>query len=241
MQKRAEHTGEALLLAAAAVFTRVGYAHARLETIVTEADVSKGALYHHFGSKEQLARAVIEAGSARFHIARRPFLTSEITAFESLIGISCLLLDPAVNDPIVQAAFRLITEIPDRPGARTPLLAAWSSDCRELARRAITDGDLRDEDPDAVALLLTNTFAGVRLLAAATGHTDDLPVRVAAAWDLLLPGLVDATKLDHSRQLVTRQVARVIDRGTTTQPSPLTMRPSRRPARPPGVLYASSG
>ncbi|WP_016881513.1 MULTISPECIES: TetR/AcrR family transcriptional regulator [unclassified Rhodococcus (in: high G+C Gram-positive bacteria)] len=218
MQKRAEITREALLLAAAAVFTRVGYADARLNTITTRAQVSKGALYDHFSSKEELARAVIEAGSTRFQIACRPFLTSRIPAFKALIGISCLLVDPAVNDTMVRATFRLLTEIPDRPGAETTLLPTWLSHYRELARRALTEGDLRDEDPDAVALLLVDTLAGARILAAATGHLDDLPVRVAATWDLLLPGLVDATKLDHFRELVTRQVARVGDRGTPPQP-----------------------
>ncbi|MFC9768862.1 TetR family transcriptional regulator [Rhodococcus jostii] len=211
MQKRAEITRTALLLAAAAVFTRVGYAHARLDTITTSAHVSKGALYDHFGSKANLARAVIDAGSARFQIARSPILTSRIPAFEALIRISCTLVDPAVNEASVRATFRLIPEIPDPPAT---LLATWLSDYRELARRAITEGDLRDEDPDAVAQLLVDTLAGVRLLAAATGRLDDLPVRLAATWVLLLPGLVDATKVDYFRELVTRQVAQVGDRGT---------------------------
>ncbi|MFC9838769.1 TetR family transcriptional regulator [Rhodococcus sp. NPDC127530] len=219
MQKRAEITREALLRAAATVFTGVGYADARLDTITTDAQVSKGALYDHFGSKEALACAVIESGSARFQIACGPFLASRIPAVDALIGISCLLLDPAVNDPMVAATFRLLTQIPDRPGSETTLLAAWLSDYRELARRALTEGDLRDEDPDAVALLLVETLAGVRLLAAATGHLDDLPVRLATAWDLLLPGLVDPPKLDYFRGFVTRQVARVVDRGTAPHPS----------------------
>ena len=219
MQKRAEITRTALLLAAASVFTRVGYAQARLNTITTSAHVSKGALYDHFGSKEDLARAVIDAGSARFQIARSPLLSSRIPAFEALLGISCTLVDPVVNDATVRATFRLITEIPDRAGAGTTLLAAWLSDYRELARRAITEGDLRDEDPDAVAQLLVDTLAGVRVLAAATGRLDDLPVRVAATWDLLLPGLVDPTKLGYFRRLVTRQVARAGDRGTPPPPS----------------------
>jgi AcrR family transcriptional regulator len=207
MQKRAENTREALLRAAATEFIRVNYAHARLNTITADAQVSKGALYDHFTSKEDLARAVIEAGSARFAVACRPFLTSPIPAVEALIGISCLLLDPTVNDTTVQATFRLLTQIPDRPGPDTTLLATWLSDYRELARRAGTEGDLRDEDPDTVALLLVETLAGVRLLAAATGHLDDLPVRLATAWDLLLPGLVDATTLDYLRAFVARQVA----------------------------------
>ena len=220
MQKRAEVTRAALLQAAAVVFARVGYARARLNTITTSAHVSKGALYDHFNSKEELARAVIDAGSARFTIACNPFRTSHIPAFEALIGISCTLLDPVVNDATVRAAFRLITEVPDRPDTGTPLLTTWLSDYQQLARRAIAEGDLHQDDPDAIALLLVETLSGARLLAAATGHLDDLPVRLTTTWHLLLPGLVGPTSIDYFRQLLTRQIARVGHRGTTPPPAP---------------------
>ncbi|WP_260850833.1 TetR/AcrR family transcriptional regulator [Rhodococcus sp. WB9] len=193
-------------------------------------------MYGRFRSKEELARAVIGAGDARFRTARSPFLTFRIPAFEALIGISCLLLDPAVNDAVVQAAFRLISEIRDHSGTDTPLLAAWLSDYRELARRAVTEGDLRGDDPDAVALLLVETLAGVRLLAAVTGHSDDLPARLTTAWELLLPGLVDDTKLEYFRELVPRQVAHIGDRSTPPR--------QRRPERgvgPHPIVVAATG
>ncbi|NDV10224.1 TetR/AcrR family transcriptional regulator [Rhodococcus sp. IEGM 248] len=231
MQKRAEVTGAALLRAAAAVFIRAGYAHARLNTIITEAHVSKGALYDHFGSKEELARAVIAAGNTGFKSACDPFLTSGIPAVEALIGISCLLLDPAVNDTMVQATFRLITDIGDRPATGTTLLGTWLSDYQHLVRRAIAEGDLREEDPDTLAHLLVEAFTGIHLVVAATGRSDDLPTQLTSTWDLLLPCLVDATKLDHSRSLVTRQVARFGDHRTPRPPpsSPSTCdRPTNR-------------
>ncbi|MDF3312620.1 hypothetical protein P3H15_47635 [Rhodococcus sp. T2V] len=62
-----------------------------------------------------------------------------------------------------------------------------------------------------------DTLVGVRVLAAATDRSADLPVRLVTAWDLLLPGLVDPTKLDYFHELVTRQVAAVSDRGTPPQ------------------------
>lgn len=42
------------------LFGRLGYAQAATEEIVARAGVTRGALYHHFGTKEGLFRAVLE-------------------------------------------------------------------------------------------------------------------------------------------------------------------------------------
>lgn len=57
-QQRAEETRNWILQAAAKVFTRDGYGEASMDDVVAEAGVSKGALYHHFPSKEQLFQAL---------------------------------------------------------------------------------------------------------------------------------------------------------------------------------------
>ncbi|MEJ8643270.1 TetR family transcriptional regulator [Streptomyces sp. MS1.HAVA.3] len=54
-------TRRAILEAAAVVFEERGYGAAKLTDIVTLAHVTKGALYFHFDSKEDLAQAVIDA------------------------------------------------------------------------------------------------------------------------------------------------------------------------------------
>jgi AcrR family transcriptional regulator len=60
-QERAVRTRRAVVEAAAAVFAEHGYAAATIAEILERADVTKGALYFHFGSKEALARGVIDA------------------------------------------------------------------------------------------------------------------------------------------------------------------------------------
>ena len=50
----------ALLEAAFAVFSRRGYRATRLEEVAEAAGVTKGAIYHHFDSKEELLRRAIE-------------------------------------------------------------------------------------------------------------------------------------------------------------------------------------
>ncbi|MBW4436628.1 MAG: TetR/AcrR family transcriptional regulator [Pleurocapsa minor GSE-CHR-MK-17-07R] len=56
---QAEHTRALLIDAARELFTQHGYASTATEDIVAKAAVTRGALYHHFGSKEKLFEAVM--------------------------------------------------------------------------------------------------------------------------------------------------------------------------------------
>jgi AcrR family transcriptional regulator len=60
MAERSEETREALLAAARALFAERGFAGVGTEEIVGAARLTRGALYHHFESKEDLFRAVYE-------------------------------------------------------------------------------------------------------------------------------------------------------------------------------------
>ncbi|AHK35958.1 A-factor receptor protein (plasmid) [Rhodococcus opacus PD630] len=209
-QKRAEVTRRVLLHAAAEVFTRRGYADTKLNEILTLSPATKGALYFHYGSKEELARAVIEEGTQRFTLACTPYLHHHTPAFEAMIGVSFVTVDAALNDAVMGATFRLITEMGDYRSSETDTFATWISTYQLLARRAVDEGDmLADTDPDSVGQLLVEIFAGARLLATATDNPATLPTRTALAWDLLLPVLVTTPKVDYFRQFVVRRLPTV--------------------------------
>ena len=57
-------TRESILTAALEVFSQDGYSAARLEDIAQAAEVTRGAIYHHFGSKEELYIALVTGRSA---------------------------------------------------------------------------------------------------------------------------------------------------------------------------------
>ncbi|HLG92364.1 MAG TPA: TetR/AcrR family transcriptional regulator [Acidimicrobiales bacterium] len=59
--RHAEETRRALVEAATGLFAAAGYADTSTEEVVARAGVTRGALYHHFGSKQGLFQAVLEA------------------------------------------------------------------------------------------------------------------------------------------------------------------------------------
>ncbi len=84
-----------------ALFAELGYAQTPTEEIVRRAGVTRGALYHHFGSKEGLFHAVVAA--VQQDVAQRIVAEAEASASlwaQLLAGCRAFLkasLDPAVQ------------------------------------------------------------------------------------------------------------------------------------------------
>jgi AcrR family transcriptional regulator len=86
-QRRRELTRQTLIDAAAEVFARKGFVAASLDEIAELAGFSRGAIHHHFDSKEDLFLAVLERHNERL-----------LAAFEQRIGSAQPFpIDPAVN------------------------------------------------------------------------------------------------------------------------------------------------
>lgn len=58
--KYPEKTVEQILLVSANLFTKKGYEKTSIQDIIDELGMSKGAIYHHFKSKEEILNAVME-------------------------------------------------------------------------------------------------------------------------------------------------------------------------------------
>lgn len=64
-KEEAEITKQNLLAAGLEVFSRKGYSATRVEDIAKQANVTTGAIYHHFGGKSELYVALVEKGDAK--------------------------------------------------------------------------------------------------------------------------------------------------------------------------------
>lgn len=209
-QARAEATRDAVLTGAAEVFLRLGYANASLAEIMAQAKVTKGALYFHFGSKEELARVVIDLGIERLAVARDRLADNNAPALEVCIAYSYLVADMALRDRMVAAMLVLNHQVGDYRGTSNEnMLARFIEEHVQLAKRAVQEGDLRaDVEPESVALLLQEVTAGVHVIALGMGNLEQMPTRMERAWYHLLPSLVPDTKLGYFREFAARRARR---------------------------------
>jgi AcrR family transcriptional regulator len=99
--ERSEATRAALIQAARKLFARRGYAGVGTEEIVRCARVTRGALYHHFASKEDLFRAVFEQLEAELTNRIAAVAAAAEDPYRALSAGADAFLD-ACLDPAVQ-------------------------------------------------------------------------------------------------------------------------------------------
>ncbi|WP_344447364.1 TetR family transcriptional regulator, partial [Kitasatospora nipponensis] len=87
-QERAQRTRQLLIEAASASFDQAGFAMTGLNDVIRPTGISKGALYFHFGSKEQLAEAVMAESRAGLREAIRSARHSSDCPLQYLIDLS---------------------------------------------------------------------------------------------------------------------------------------------------------
>ncbi|OMC15754.1 TetR/AcrR family transcriptional regulator [Mycobacterium sp. SP-6446] len=215
-QVRSEATRRKILKAATDVFGEVGYAAAGWGTIIERTGMTKGALYHHFDSKESLASAIIEEGSGTLANAYRNACGSSSPGLENLLHGTFTIAEVMTSDETARAAVQLTATLSGFNEAAGNFCAASVQLMTAEARRAIAEGDLRkDLDPVVVGESIVGAMFGARLLSNAISAVDtkegvvcDLSERLIRIWELLLPGIVSEASLGYSREFLAREAMR---------------------------------
>ncbi|MFE1444598.1 ScbR family autoregulator-binding transcription factor [Streptomyces sp. NPDC058739] len=199
-QERAERTRELVVRAAAVCFDTTGFAATSLSEIVEMAEVSKGALYFHFSSKEKLAEAVIAQLGTDWREILRAARTPDGPPLQSLIDMTHALARRMHQDVVFRAGLRLCDDR-RRPGETAPVspYLTWRRTVGLALARSRRRGELLPGlDLAQAAQMLTATTAGIELLS----RQDSgwlRPRVVAGAWGALLPALVPVDRLDSFR------------------------------------------
>jgi AcrR family transcriptional regulator len=201
-QERAQATQAAIIQAAATVFAERGYARTTLDGVAVEAGVTKGALYFHFASKHDLANAVIREETQLTNERSRQVLAEGRSGLATMIRLHADFTGQLISDVVVAAGVKLTTEeLVAQLDIERPYLS-WEDVLHVLIDKAIEEGDLRpDIDPAILTRYLVGAYTGVQIVSNSLTGRDDLFERVRQMWQIVLPALVPADRLEACRKL----------------------------------------
>jgi AcrR family transcriptional regulator len=188
-QEQAARTREAIVDAAAEVFDTHGYEGAGLALILEQAGVTRGALYFHFASKEDIARELIEAQNRT--VARPREDGSE--GLQALINLTFAIARDLVSDVRVRAGVRLVIEHASFTAPVPNAYQTWIDVVRALLVEAKRRGELtRGVGPDDAARFIVGAFTGIQLTSEVLTGRKDIEERVADMWHFVLPALTNS-------------------------------------------------
>ncbi|OKI64830.1 ScbR family autoregulator-binding transcription factor [Streptomyces sp. MJM1172] len=184
-QERAVRTRRAILNAAAVVFEEHGYDAAKLSDIVNLASVTKGALYFHFDSKDDLAQAVIDAQTQE-----EPVPPAQDYKAQEFVDFGMVFCHRLRHSVLMRASARLTLEKAGRAALdHAGPYRTWT----DLHVAVLTEAKARGEllpnvDPVVPARLIVGAYAGLNMMSQVLGL--DLDEQVAALYTHVMPSVV---------------------------------------------------
>ncbi|MBF8658689.1 TetR/AcrR family transcriptional regulator [Pseudomonas putida] len=183
-----EETRATLLAIARKMFSERGYAQTSMDELTAQVQLTRGALYHHFGDKQGLLAAVVEQLDAEMDARLRAITDTADDAWEGFCKRCRAYLEMATEPPIQRIVLRDARAV---LGGASPDAQRYCVDSMQLLlANLIRQGIVAPVNPQALAALIYGSLAEAAFWIA---ETDDVMPRLAesvAALDLLLAGLL---------------------------------------------------
>jgi len=193
-QERAVRTREAVLTAAGMAFAESGFLGTSMADIFARAGVTKGALYFHFASKEELANAVIAGEEEAASQIVKDVLSTDAPPLQKAIDITFRWAMEIQSNPIARAGVRLIIEQGTYTEPMREPYLQWADIMVDLLGSAQERGELeRTVDTKAMAEFVVSAFTGAQIVSQVISAHEDLVRRIQIMWQLLLLGMLPAS------------------------------------------------
>ncbi|MFE6872384.1 ScbR family autoregulator-binding transcription factor [Kitasatospora sp. NPDC057692] len=196
-QERAVRTRATILRAAAQIFDEYGFSGSSVSRIINLAGTTQGAMYFHFRSKEDLAKAVIDEQTSDLDLPEQP------EGLRQLVRTTLYLADELQGNVLLRAGVTLAVEQGQLGLRDFSPYEMWAGQFRaelEAARRA---GELLDDVAvEEFAQVLVAAYTGSQIMSHLRTGRADLPERIVQLWWFLLPGIAPAPLVAELRAYV---------------------------------------
>ena len=178
-----------LIRAARAAFAAQGYAAASMDELTAEVGLTRGALYHNFGDKKGLLRAVIDQLDAemlaRMHVAQAQAETLWLGFLAENIAYIEMALEPEIQRIMLLDGPAVLGD-----PAGWPNQTACLRRVTDLIQTLIDEGTLKPVDAEAAALLLNGAALNASLRVAAAADPHAVLVKATEVFKQLASGLL---------------------------------------------------
>jgi TetR/AcrR family transcriptional regulator, transcriptional repressor for nem operon len=206
-ERRADTTRQRLIAAASRQFAHRPYSMVSLDEILTEAELTKGAMYFHFRSKQALVLAIIDDLTEMSRAAVTESLTRQMSGLETLIDLVFAIAVQDIQHDVTRAGVRLLETLDSTTALPPALWQSWIEFVTTLIQKAVTDGDVVDQhDPEDIAKMLVALWAGVRRISDLDQPEHYLDI-LSKTWALALPGFTNPDRIDYFTQFINRRHA----------------------------------
>ncbi|MFH5877761.1 TetR family transcriptional regulator [Arthrobacter sp. NA-172] len=158
-------TRNEILRVAAEVFARKGFEQTRMDDIIREVGLTKGAIYFHFSSKAQLAQAVVDEQKAHWLSRVQEEILSKNNPIEELRGLGEFMVRTVLSDSSAWGVVHLanqLASVKEHPGGPSPL-AAWVELVAGILQRGRASGVLTFSGaPSDTATVIVAAFDGLK-------------------------------------------------------------------------------
>ncbi|MDP3851568.1 MAG: TetR/AcrR family transcriptional regulator [Luteolibacter sp.] len=182
-KKQPQITRQAILEAAGAEFSIHGYAGSGLGSIVTRAELTKGALFHHFPDKRAMAAAWIEdhlSPALAAHWITPLELIGSLDALRAFCRTRCMELTPGdATSALVSLTAETAASDDVLGTALEHIFTHWRAALADLLERGKADGWIhRSIQPASEAAFVVSAFAGFSVTTRA--HPEENALRTCA-------------------------------------------------------------
>lgn len=187
-QERAERSRTEILDAAAAEFDAHGYAGARLDRIIERTQLTKGAVYFHFRSKQDLAQALVAEKYVQWPTIVQEVDAAGLTGVAAAREVTRRVAEVFATDTRVRAAMKLARTVMPPAPEDDPYLR-WAALIGRYLEQAVRSGELAPgSDAEAIATVAVQAFFGAYLIADERGSLDGLVADAERLWDVIARG-----------------------------------------------------
>jgi AcrR family transcriptional regulator len=184
-----EETRAKLIRAARAAFAEQGYAAASMDELTAAAGLTRGALYHNFGDKKGLLRAVIEQLDAEMvakaRAARDRAETPWLGFLEEGVAYIGLALEPEIQRIMLLDGPAVLGDPSRWPGQNACLRTTT-----ETVEALIAAGTVVPVDAEAAARLVNGAALNAALWVAASDDPPAVLAKAVEAFRCLASGLL---------------------------------------------------